>query len=77
MVVSTHWETVGLDEIRVYIARHQNTVEKYIATRPIIDLCLAEERKMGLCLSRRWWEHPALDILGIILLYSEEEEGGR
>ena len=40
--------TVGLDEIGVYIYRLQNTVEQYIATRPIIDLCLEAEQKTGL-----------------------------
>ena len=30
-------ETVGLDEIGVYIPRRQNTVAQYIATRPIMD----------------------------------------
>ena len=36
--------TVGLEEIGVYIACRQNTVTQYIATRPIMDLCLAVER---------------------------------
>ena len=47
-------EMLGLDEIRVYISRLQNTVTQYIATRPIIDLFLAAERNPGLRLSRRW-----------------------
>ena len=46
-------EMVGLEEIEVYIARRHNTVARYIATRPIMDLCLAEERKPGMCLTRR------------------------
>ena len=45
--------TVVLEEIRVYIARRQNTVAKYIVTRPIMDLCLAVERTLGMRLSRR------------------------
>ena len=40
--------TVGLDEIGVYIYRLQNTVEQYIDTCPIIDLCLEAEQKTGL-----------------------------
>ena len=39
---------VGLDEIGVYIARRQNTVAQNIATRPIMDLCLAAERRPGM-----------------------------
>ena len=58
-------EMVGLDEFGVYISCRQNTVAKYIAAFPIMDLCLAAEQNPGLILSRRWWEHPTLDIPGI------------
>ena len=56
---------VGLEEIGVYIARRQNMVAQYIATRPIIDLCLAEERNPGMRLFKRWWEQLALNIMSI------------
>ena len=42
-----------------------------------MDLCLAAEQKSGLRLSRRWWEHPALDILGMRAGHAEAEVGGR
>ena len=58
-------EIVRLDDIGVYISRLQNMVTQYIATLPIMDLCLEEERKPGMRLSSKWWEQPALDILGI------------
>ena len=44
---------VGMDEIRVYIARLQNTVAQYIKTCVIMDLCLAVDQNPGLRLSRR------------------------
>ena len=47
--------TVVLEEIGVYITRRQNTVAQYIMTRPIMDLCLAAERRLRMRLSRRWW----------------------
>ena len=56
---------MGLDNIVVYIARRQNTVAQYISTCPIMDLCLAAERKPLMRLYRQWWEQPALDIIGI------------
>ena len=56
---------VGLKEIGVYISRHQNMFAQYVATRPIMDLCLAAERKPVMRLSRQWWDQPALDIMGI------------
>ena len=67
---------VGLEEIGVYIACRQNTVAQYIATRPIMDLCLAAEQKPGMRLSRRWWEYPALDIMGIRAGQVDVEGGG-
>ena len=57
---------VGLDDIRVFFARHQNTDAQYIATCHIMDLCLASDQNPGMRLSRRWWEQPALYILGIM-----------
>ena len=30
-----------------------------------MDLYLAAERKLGLRLSKKWWEQPAMDILRI------------
>ena len=70
---------VGLEDIRVYIERHNNMVAQYIATRPTMDLCLEAERKPVMHLSRRWWEQPALDILGIraghVAVEGEEEMG--
>ena len=43
-----------LEEIGVYIACCQNTIAQYIATRPIVDLCLTARWKPGMRLSRRW-----------------------
>ena len=37
--------TMGLKKIRVYISCCYNTVVQYITARPIMDLCMAEERK--------------------------------
>ena len=58
-------EMLGLQDIRVYTVCHQKTAAQYIVTHPIIDFCLAVERKPGMRLSRRWWENPALDITRI------------
>ena len=67
---------VGLEEIGVYIARRQNTIAQYIATRPIVDLCLAAERRPGMRLLWRWWDQPALDILGVRAVHVAAEMGG-
>ena len=57
----------------MYITHRQNTVAKYIMNRPIMDLCLETEHNPRLRLSRRWWEQPALDILGIRAGYAASE----
>ena len=31
---------VVLQEVDIYVSRHHNTVAQFIATRPIMDLCL-------------------------------------
>ena len=56
---------MGIEDIGLYIPCHKNMIAQYIVTCPIMDLCLETEQKPGMCLSRRWWEHPPLDILGI------------
>ena len=43
----------ALEDIGVFISLHQNTVSQYISTCLIMNLCLALERKMGMCRSRR------------------------
>ena len=67
---------VGLEDIGVYIALLHNTVTQYIANRPIMDLCLAAERKPGMCLSRQWWGQLALDTQRIRAGNVEAEGGG-
>ena len=41
-----------LQEVETYVSCRQNTVARFIATRPIMDLCLAEEQKPGPQVSR-------------------------
>ena len=38
-----------------------------------MDFFLAAERNLGLHLSRKWWEQPTLDILGIRVEHAEAE----
>ena len=47
--------SVGLEEVETYVFCHQNTVDQYIATRPILDLCLAKEWQPGEQVSQQWW----------------------
>ena len=46
----------GLQEEETYVSCHQNTVSRYIATRPITDLCLAAKRSPGPRVANMWWE---------------------
>ena len=48
----------GLQEVETYVSRRQNTV----ATRPIMDLCLAAEQRPGSRVAKRWWEQDGLDL---------------
>ena len=48
-----------------YVDRHQNTFTQYIATRPIIDLCLEATRRPGSRVAKQWWEQDSLDLEGM------------
>ena len=54
--------SVGLEEVEVYILRHQNTVAQYIDTCTILDLCLEVEKRPGARVTTIWWEHACLDL---------------
>ena len=68
----------GLQEVENYISRHQNTMVQYIATRPIMDLCLAAKQRPGPRVEMRWWEQEVLDLEGIRkqAQAAERTEGG-
>ena len=55
----------GLQESETHISHHQNTLAKYIATRPIMSLCLAEKQRPGKMVEMRWWEQEGLDLEGM------------
>ena len=37
----------GLETFGVYVTHRQNTMAQYIATRPIFDIAVAEDRRPG------------------------------
>ena len=52
----------GLQEVETYVSQLQSTVAQYIATRPIMDLCLAVKRRPGPRVAMRWWEQEGLNL---------------
>ena len=69
----------GLKEVETYLSLRQNTVTYFIATRPIMYLCLAEGRRLGPRVSKRWWEQDGVDVGGFRrrLERRNEQRGGR
>ena len=51
--------------METYVSRRQNTVAKYIATSPIMDLCLAVKQMQGPRVAIWWWEHDDIDLEGM------------
>ena len=51
----------GFKGIRKSITRRQNTVEKYIDTRPILDLYEWTTQRLGARVSQQWWEQDGID----------------
>ena len=54
----------GIVWIQTSILRRQNTVEQFIATRQILDLCEKAIRRPGARVPRRWWEQTGIDWKG-------------
>ena len=55
----------GLQEMETYIPHHQDIVIQFIVTRPIMDLCLTEERRLGSRVTNWWWEQDGLYVEGM------------
>ena len=51
----------GLTDIRKSIAKRQNTVAQYIATRPLLDLCEGARAREGAKVPMRWWNQADID----------------
>ena len=45
----------GMQEVDTYVSLCHNTFTQFIATSPIVDLCLEVERRLGPQVSRSWW----------------------
>ena len=68
----------GLQEVNTYVSSRKNTVLQYIATRPIMYLCLASKRRPGPRVEMQWWEQEGMNLERIRRSAWEEErmEGG-
>ena len=63
----------GLQEVETYISRRHNTVANFIATMPIMDLCLEATRRLGPRDAKRLWEQDRLDLEGMRTAAREAE----
>ena len=59
-------EDKGFELMETYIRKIQNTFVQYIATRLILDLCKAAERKQGEWVGMWWWKQAGFDLVGEI-----------
>ena len=68
----------GLQEVETYVSHRQNTMEKYVATRHIMYLCLMVKRRPGPRVALRWWEHEGMDLEWMRMAAQEAErtDGG-
>ena len=48
--------------METYVSHRYNTVANFIATRPVMDLCLEAERIPGEQVYQRWREQDNLDL---------------
>ena len=54
----------GLEELDTYISWRHNMVYLYIATRPIMDLFLEAEKRLGARVEKRWWYQEGMYFEG-------------
>ena len=64
----------GLQELESYLPRHQNTVAPYIATTPIMDLCLAAKRRPGKRVEMQLWGQEGLYLEAMYMAAWEAEQ---
>ena len=68
---------VVLKEVETYVLFHKNTIDQYIATCPILGICLTKEPRPGAWVTQRWWEQGGLDlVLGGWRTETREMEAG-
>ena len=48
-------EDAGLQKVDTYVSCRQNTLDEYIATMTIIDLCLVAKQRPGPRVTMQWW----------------------
>ena len=65
---------VGLQGVETYISCLHNTMAQYIATGPIMDLCLESKWKPGPIVTMLWWEQGGLDLEGTRMASLEAEQ---
>ena len=51
----------GLTDVQTSINRRQNTVAHYIATRPLLELCVGAKQREGARVTMRWWDQMGID----------------
>ena len=54
----------GLEEVKTYILRHQITIAQYIATCPILELCMEAERRPEARGGNIWLDKGWLELEG-------------
>ena len=55
----------GFQNMNTYVSRRYNTVAQFILTRPIMELCLAAERRPGSRVANQWCDQDRLDLEGM------------
>ena len=58
-------DNVGLQEVENYVLCRQNTVAQFIATRPIMDLSMVAERRLGSRVPTWWLGQEGQELVGM------------
>ena len=69
----------GQQDVETYVSLRQNMITQFIATRPIMDICLVVEQIPGPRVYKQCWGKYGVDVEGMRTAAWELErtEGGR
>ena len=61
-------------EVENYVSCLQNTGAQFIATKPIMELCLEAEQRTGSRMKNQWWDQEVMDVEGMRTVDREAEQ---
>ena len=63
-----------MKEVETFVSCRQNKLSQFIVIRPIMELCMATEWRLGSRVTKRWWDQEGLYVERIRMASQEEDQ---